>query len=299
MAINYQSLQYFQVLARYEHYTRAAEILCITQSALSKSIAGLESELGVPLFEKKGRNIQLTKYGRILCDYIDRGMHELDSGITRIQGMNSPDSGKLKLAIVSYPGGDVIPHLLQGFFHQYPNIKTKIYQNDSQTVVNHLLNGNIDIAICGKYLGSDPNISALTSVELYSQELGLIVPEGSPLAKQGSVNFEDVANQTFIGYNDDASVAKTILETLEPAGFSPKINYYISDSYLISGLVRANLGIGIVPIESHIHVSGTVLVRLKRPYLEQKFYLTWNHTRFTPAAVDTFKRYALSKKWDI
>lgn len=298
MAINYQALQYFQVLAHYEHYTRAAKALYITQSALSKSIAGLEDELGLPLFERNGRNVQLTKYGRILYDYVARGMHELDSGISRLQEMNCPTVGKIKLAIISYPGNDEIPNLLSGFSALYPDIRIKVYQNDSQSITDRLLDGSIDIAICGQQLDNEENYP-LTRVELFSRELGLIVPDDLPLAQKPSVDFEEVANQVFIGYNDDVPITKTILSALAPSGYVPKINYYISDYHLIAGLVRKHFGIGIVPIENHTHVAGTKLVRIKHPYLEQKFYLTWNHSRFMPAAADTFKRYALSINWKV
>lgn len=297
MSINYQTLQYFQVLAHYEHYTRAAKSLYITQSALSKSISSLEDELGIPLFERNGRNVQLTKYGRILYDYVERGMHELDSGIMRLQGMNYSTSGKIKLAISSCPGSDAIPNLLKGFSNKYPEIKIKIYQNDSGSIVERLIDGSIHIAICGQSTEND-DLSFLTKVELFSLELGLIVPNSSPFAQKESINFEEVADCEFIGYNDDVSITKTILDALQPLGYIPKINYYISDSQLIAGLVRNNFGIGIVPIKSYIHVPGTTFVRLKHPYLEQKLYLTWNHTRFMPAAVDTFKRYALSYQWN-
>lgn len=297
ISVNYQALQYFRVLARYEHYTKAANSLHITQSALSKSISGLEHDLGLPLFEKSGRGIRLTKSGRILSDYVDRGMHELDSGIERLQEMSCPTVGKIKLAVASYPGNDAIPDLLRGFAERYPDILLKIYQNDSRSIRERLRDGSIDIAICGT-LDKANDDDVFTQVELYSHELGLIVPDDSPLAGYDSVTYDDVKEETFIGYNDDVSVTKTILNAIASAGHPPNIHYYISDGYLISGLVRAGLGIGIVPIDSHVHVNGTTLVRLKQPYLEHSYYLTWNHARFMPAAVDTFRNYALSKEWN-
>ena len=68
--MNWQYLRYFEVVAREEHYTRAAEMLHLTQSALSKSIHNLENRLGVPLFEPDGRNIKLTKYGQIFYNHV-------------------------------------------------------------------------------------------------------------------------------------------------------------------------------------------------------------------------------------
>ena len=67
--MNYQHLEYFLKAAEYQHYTRAAEHLHITQPALTKAILGIEEEIGAPLFMKRGRNIELTKYGKIFFDY--------------------------------------------------------------------------------------------------------------------------------------------------------------------------------------------------------------------------------------
>ncbi len=297
MLVNYQALQYFSVLAKYEHYTRAAKELHITQSALSKSIAGLESELGLPLFEKNGRNIQLTKYGRILCDYAERGMHEIDSGVCRLQEMNSPTKGSIRIAIVSYPGTDVIPDMLHGFAREYPDIHVRIYQQDTKSIVDSLLNGTIHLAICGQ-LPEALNDTQLTRVKLFSHELGLIVPADSPLANKNSVEFSEIENETFIGYNDNLPITHTILDAVEPFGYVPSMRHYISDTQLIAGLVRAHLGIGIVPLMTNFHMDGTKIIPIKHPYIEEKFYLIWNGNRYLPATVGTFQKYALSHDWN-
>ena len=78
--MNLNHLHYFRVLAKTEHYTQAANQLDITQPSLSHAIAALEKDLGCYLFEKQGRNIKLTKYGRIFYEYIDKGLQEVDLG---------------------------------------------------------------------------------------------------------------------------------------------------------------------------------------------------------------------------
>ena len=76
--MNLNQLEYFRTLAHEEHYTRAAQMLSITQPSLSHAIAQLEQELGTRLFEKKGRNIVLTRYGKIFLPYVEDALKILD-----------------------------------------------------------------------------------------------------------------------------------------------------------------------------------------------------------------------------
>lgn len=79
--VNLYQLYYFRTMAKMEHYTKAAEELCMTQPSLSHAISALESELDTHLFERQGRNVKLTKYGRRLLPYIENAIEELESGI--------------------------------------------------------------------------------------------------------------------------------------------------------------------------------------------------------------------------
>lgn len=78
--MNLNHLQYFRVLARLEHYTQAAKELSITQPSLSHAISSLENDLNTYLFEKEGRNIKLTKYGRFFLEYVENALNELEIG---------------------------------------------------------------------------------------------------------------------------------------------------------------------------------------------------------------------------
>ena len=86
--MNLSQLQYFRTLAKEEHYTRAAQILSITQPSLSHAIAQLEQELGTRLFEKKGRNVVLTRYGKIFLPYVEESLKVLEEGVHRTKALN-------------------------------------------------------------------------------------------------------------------------------------------------------------------------------------------------------------------
>ena len=81
--MNLYHLRYFSTLAHIEHYTKAADILAITQPSLSYAISTLEEELGVKLFEKNGRNVTLTKYGKVFLNDVEEVLNRLDSSVNR------------------------------------------------------------------------------------------------------------------------------------------------------------------------------------------------------------------------
>lgn len=79
--MNLNQLQYFLTLSKLEHYTQAAKELKITQPSLSHAMSALEEELGTRLFEKRGRNVVLTKYGKVFQEYVEDALHTLDTGV--------------------------------------------------------------------------------------------------------------------------------------------------------------------------------------------------------------------------
>ena len=98
--MNLNQLHYFVTLAHIEHYTRAAEMLSITQPSLSHAISMLEQELETNLFEKRGRNVVLTKYGKVFLEYVEEALKILDSGVKKTRALTSDTGGVIDLAYI-------------------------------------------------------------------------------------------------------------------------------------------------------------------------------------------------------
>ena len=101
-------LRQFMVVAREEHLTRAAEILGVPQPTLSRSIARLESELGVPLFTRPGRSIKLTRHGRFLFDSAQRALPALSAALRLLSGEVDPSQGRVALGFLHTLGAEVV-----------------------------------------------------------------------------------------------------------------------------------------------------------------------------------------------
>ena len=112
--MNLYHLRYFVTLAHLEHYTKAAEILAITQPSLSHAIASLEKELGVKLFEKEGRNVVLTKCGQAFLTDVERALDMLDSSVNKLQ-MTGSGEGRIDIVQLRVLSSIIVPGFVKGF----------------------------------------------------------------------------------------------------------------------------------------------------------------------------------------
>ena len=124
--MNLNQLQYFKILAQEEHYTRAAQMLSITQPSLSHAIAQLEEELGTRLFEKKGRNIVLTRYGKLFLSYVEESLKVLEEGVQRTRELNGSKEGIIHLAYIYTMGSNFTPKMVRELSGYLPGLPYRL-----------------------------------------------------------------------------------------------------------------------------------------------------------------------------
>lgn len=139
--MEWQQLEYFHTVARLQHMTLAAQTLCITQPALSRSIARLEKELGVPLFERNGRAIVLNRYGRLFLNRVNRIMNEYQEGKRELEDLIHPEHGEVSLGFLHTLGVHSIPDVIRSFRSAYPQIHFQLHQNSTQFLLDQLSAG--------------------------------------------------------------------------------------------------------------------------------------------------------------
>jgi DNA-binding transcriptional LysR family regulator len=138
--MNLRQLQYFRELAKIEHITQAAEKLSITQPSLSHAISELEKELGTFLFEKQGRNIRLTKYGKYFLTYVDNALEELEKGQKNLRELTSPGHGRIDLAFIYTLGAEIVPNMIKTFVsnEEHKDISFSFHQGTTKSLISRL-----------------------------------------------------------------------------------------------------------------------------------------------------------------
>lgn len=150
--MNLNQLHYFVTLAHIEHYTRAAEMLSITQPSLSHAISMLEQELETNLFEKRGRNVVLTKYGKVFLEYVEEALKILDSGVKKTRALTSDTGGVIDLAYIFTLGSVFVPQLVGGFLkeHEDWDVNFRFSVGNTTEIIQGLKEEKYDIAFCSR-----------------------------------------------------------------------------------------------------------------------------------------------------
>lgn len=291
--MNLQHLKYFDVLAREQHYTRSSKLLNVTQPSLSNAISSLESELGVPLFEKKGRNVVLTKPGVIFHDYVSKTLNMLDTGIETVSKI-SKGSGYISFAFLPILGTRYAPRFASGFIQANPEKEIEFDFHSSAGITKEIIEGvksmKYDIGICS-YLPDEPMIEF---IPVANQELVVITPLDHPLAQFDEVYLEQTQPFPQIGFSKSSGLRSIIDSAFKRNNCTYNIVYEVTVDQVIAGLVSQGFGMAVVPDMGVLESLPLKKIRLKNLNWERYFYLVTNKEAYLTPVVTHFKEYVLA-----
>lgn len=243
--MNLYHLRYFQTLAHLEHYTKAAEALGITQPSLSHAISLLEGELGVKLFEKEGRNVVLTRYGKLFLDDIERAINIIDESSHNLRGLATGE-GTIQIGCLRVLGAGLVPKLMNKYCSQNPDKKIDFTLSTDTGMSNDIIQGlkdrHYDVAFCSK-IDNEPLVE-FTPVA--TQNMVLITPLDHPLADRASIRLDEVVDYPFIYFNQKTGLRTEIDALFKQAKAFPKdIVYEVEEDDVAAGLVANGFGIAV------------------------------------------------------
>ncbi len=270
--MNLDHLRYFETIARLEHYGKAAQLLHVTQPNLSHAISQLESELGVPLFEKSGRNVHLTRYGNIFLDSVSHILEHLDSTVRSLQEIKN-GGGMIVLGCIRNLGADLIPHLMQEFQQtpQGQNVTFQLHTGSSfsSILLEHAENGDYDMVFTS-------HAGVPTQMDFFSfpqSPFVIAVPPHHPLAQMDSVNLIQTISYPHIFLSKQSGLRSAIDHLFFEAGVFPEISYETEEDFVAAGLVEAGFGIAVLPDHPYLHTMKLKLLCLSWPDPGRTAYL--------------------------
>lgn len=287
--MEWQQLEYFCVVAKTEHFRKAAEQLSISQPALSRSINKLEQELGVTLFDRSGRSVQINKFGRVFLNRVEKGLNEISNGIEEIEQLKNPYTGTVSVAFLQTLGITILPEIIYSFNKQYPQVEFQLYQNKILNSIQQLLNREVDLCLINSF-ESNTNI---TWSPLREEELFLYVPANHRFAKRDSVALRELAEDNFIGFKKGLGMREIINNICEKAGFTPKIKFEGEDVFTLAGLVSSGLGVTIIPEFNGISSEKIKKVSISEPYCNREIGIAWLSDNTLSPSAELFRKFVI------
>ncbi len=287
--MDWNQLKYFQALANVNNFTRAAELLNLSQSALSRSILRIEDEIGVPIFERKGRGVVLNRYGEILLRHANLALWEIAEARREINNLVDPSHGTILLAFIQTLGLSFVPDLIGGFQKQEPGIQFQLTQDSTKRIIAQIESAELDLGFCTP---QEP-IKNLSFLPIMEQEIFLIVPKDHKLAGKEQIDLYEVANEPFIQYKPEIALHDVIERTCQEAGFHPMVSLEASDVRTVVGLVGAKFGVSMIPYTSGLDTQKISVIRIGKPRCSIVIQMVWRTNGYMSPAATRFKSYVV------
>ncbi|RUL51733.1 MULTISPECIES: LysR family transcriptional regulator [Lysinibacillus] len=283
-----QQLEYFKVVAQMQHMTHAAEELNISQPALSKSISNIENKIGVPLFDRQGRSITLNRYGKLFLKSVDIILEEYERAHQEIGGLVMPGYGEVAFGFIHSLGMEVVPELMAKIPRKYPNMKFSLTQAASFNLLKRLEEGAIDLCLSQRI---ESKAVKIDWIELWSEELFVIVPKNHRFAKRESIRLEEIKGEPFVSIKQGNALRQIVDKFLNEAGITTNITYEGEEMHTVAGFVGAGLGVSLIPNIKGINEYNICKIRVSDPICERRIGVSWVEGRYLSPAATQFKEY--------
>jgi len=276
-------LHYFIVVAEQLHFSRAAEILHIAQPPLSQQIQNLEQELGVSLFVRTKRRVQLTPAGKAFLVEARKVMAQTEHAIEVAQQAQQGLLGRLEIGFVSGASAEALPSLLKQFRERFPLVEVKLQPLPTTQQVQALHEEQIHVGLL-----HPPLLDASLELEIIRREpLLVVLPAEHAFATQERIALSQLREEAFIlpprAWNPGTFDQMSSL--CRAAGFIMRLGQEAVGMQSITGLVAAGFGVSLVPISSQLLRSAGVVYRpLQGATPTMDLAVAWLPEKLTPVA---------------
>lgn len=283
-----RQLECFIAVAEELHFGHAAARLCMTQPPLSRQIQLLERDLGVVLIERSSRRVELTAAGR---SFLRDARHVLEFSLraaATARRTSVGEAGHIALGFTAVASFRLMPALLMRARKLLPDVEIELREMVSIDLGRSLIAGELDLMLA-RHL---PRHDGLECRLIEREPLVLALPQDSPLAEMSAVPLLALHRQPFIIYapNEGKYFHDRIVGALDLAGAEPRFVQRAGQTHTVLALVRAGLGVGIVPDSAkELRLEGVVFRPLAQKNLHAEMYLVWQQKHDNPA-VDAFLR---------
>lgn len=285
-------LEYFVEVARQKSFSKAAIISHVSQSAISKMIKDLETELGTILFNRTSKYVQLTDTGIIFLEQAQQVVFMFHNLTNEFNNRIQTEKGKISIGLLPITSSTIFAELLGEFKKKYPQIEISLSEYGSKKVALAIQDGTLDTGV----ICIVPDNHNFDFLPFSKDPLCVIVSSQNPISQLSSIDLESLANEAFVLYSKDFSLHDEIINQCRHVGFPPKVIFETSQLDLMTQMVAANLGIAFLPsaVCKELDPNRIVSVPLINPQIIHNMSIVWKRGRSMSHATRLWLQFAES-----
>lgn len=263
MNITLRQLRVFLAVAQQQNFSRAGEMVGLTQPAVSRSITDLEQQLGLQLLHRSTREVELSDAGRMLQGRVARVLDELDATLLEVRGLATQRHGRVRVASSPTLSAHLMPQCIALCQQQHPGLQLQLLDRMQQGALDSVHAGDVDFGVV-----IDPTEHEdLHCESILSEPFCLVCRADHPLARQTSVHWRDLAGQPLVLLDHASGSRRLIDRALEQHVQTWQVVQQVGHTTTIFSMVQAGLGITVVPRLALAEQGGESAGLVHRPLL--------------------------------
>jgi DNA-binding transcriptional LysR family regulator len=279
--IELHHLKYFVAVAEELNFARAAERLHISQPPLTRRIQQLEKELGVQLFNRTTRRVQLTDAGLIYLEEARATLAQVKRGVGVAQRANRGEIGQLVVGFEASSAYDILPQSRQLFKKQFPNVELTFVEMRTDDQAQALHEGWISLGFVLPPLHND----ALAVETILREPMVVAIPRDHPLSGKNKLALEDLAAEAFVmsSRNNRCGLYDQVISVCRHAGFTPKVVQEANEMQIMLGFIAAGIGVSLLPDHvKRLRKPGIVFRPLTPSSAKVELAIAWRRDDASP-----------------
>jgi LysR family transcriptional regulator for metE and metH len=241
--INLQHLKVINAIEKNNSMTKAAEVLNLSQSALSHHLKELENNIGERVFERRNKKLWITEAGKKILATSEIILIELEKLELQLKAIKTGDEGVIKISTECYTTYTWLPQLIRDFTKKFPKVQIQIIAEATRKPLQFLQNGQIDIAILSTKDGLSKSLKA---THILKDELVVILHKENVLATKKVIHPKDLQNQSLFVYDSDDKDIGLLQQVLKPNNILPAQIIKMQLTEVIIEMIKSNLGIALM-----------------------------------------------------
>lgn len=236
-------LEHFLAICEEGTFTRAAERVCRTQSAVSQSIKKIEDEIGTPLFTRGMHDITLTESGKVVLDYARRMVRLRDETNRQIGALKNMNAGTVTIAAHESAAVYLLPAPLRSYLRKFPEIKVGIYRSRLDDIPRQVLDREVDVG----FVKEEPAFSGLECVDVHVDQEIVIASPQHPLGKRGTICFRDLDQEGFVLHHMCSNTERKLMRLFGEHSVRCRVVAELWSFENVKSFVREGVGLALVP----------------------------------------------------
>lgn len=229
-------------------FSAAAEVLFLSQSAVSQQVATLEREVGMPLLARGNGRPQLTDAGEALLAHADAVISRLEEAERELAAIGGLEAGRLRIASFPTASATLVTRGLSKFRGRFPGVSLQFSEFEPEESLPLLRRGELDLAVIFDYPGLGPEEDRdLERTVVLTESMHIALPRDHPMAEAEAVDLADLADEAWLCGRRPSSCAEVVVAACRRAGFDPPIDFESDDYGVLQGFVAGGLGVTLLP----------------------------------------------------